>query len=574
MYKILKVFYRFTAQQKAWFALFLLTVVASSILSNITPFFYKVFVDRLPSLDLNFLFKILLIYAGVRVLAMFVGALSFTVGDFILIKAASNVRSTIFKYIQDLDFAFHVNKSTGSLISAFKRGDGAFFNFHHSLHYRILNIFVAFIVMVVTFVYLDLYIALLTVIAFLLILIAARFVVGYNIQTRKRFNEEEDNVSSVIVDTLINYETVKLFAKEDWEMRRLANAFVPWKKSLWSFGMSFRVFDLTLGTLINLSIFLTLLISLVSTVKGKSSLGDFVLVVGFVNSFYPQVFDLVWGFRDLAKNYADIEKYFGLLDQQIQVKDPEKPLDIEEVKGEIDYKNVRFSYKGGKKNALNGINLKVRQGQSVAFVGRSGSGKTTMIKTLMRFYDLDEGEITIDNHNIKNFTKSRLRSFMGVVPQEPILFNNTIAYNIGYGNPEASFAEIRAAAKIANIDDFIVTLPKKYQTNVGERGIKLSGGQKQRLAIARMIISDPDIIIFDEATSHLDSESEAMIQESFWKASKNKTTIIVAHRLSTVMRADKIVVLEKGKIIETGSHKELLAKDKSLYGHFWELQAG
>lgn len=212
-------------------------------------------------------------------------------------------------------------------------------------------------------------------------------------------------------------------------------------------------------------------------------------------------------------------------------------------------------------------------------VGASGSGKTTLVKLLMRFYDPDKGYITIDKINIKDINKKNLRSAIGVVPQEPILFNNTVSYNIAYGLPRgkagknrATLKEVKAASKMANIDDFIESLPLKYKTIVGERGVKLSGGQKQRLAIARMILSDPAIIIFDEATSQLDSESEKLIQDAFWKVAKDKTTIIIAHRLSTVMRADKIVVMKDGRIIETGSHKQLLAKKDSLYSHFWNLQ--
>ncbi|TEU02675.1 ATP-binding cassette domain-containing protein, partial [Candidatus Woesebacteria bacterium] len=290
------------------------------------------------------------------------------------------------------------------------------------------------------------------------------------------------------------------------------------------------------------------------------------------SAFYPRLFDLVFSFRDIAKNYADIERYFGVLDYDIQIKDPQKPVDVPGISGEIEFKNVSFSYGERKEDAVSGVDLKVRQGQSVALVGRSGSGKTTLIKLLMRFYDVDKGKITIDDIDIRDFTKANLRSFIGIVPQEPILFNNTIGYNIGYGKKDATKKEIKAAAKMANIDKFVESLPKKYNTRVGERGIKLSGGQKQRLAIARMILSDPEIIIFDEATSQLDSESERLIQEAFWKVTKNKTTIIIAHRLSTAMRADKIVVLEKGKIIESGSHKALLEEKDSLYGYFWDLQ--
>ena len=329
---------------------------------------------------------------------------------------------------------------------------------------------------------------------------------------------------------------------------------------------------MTIGVITNITFFLIILMSLRLAVDAKFTIGDFVLVSGFIGIFFPRLWDLVWSFRDIAKSYADIGKYFEILDNDIQVKDPLVPIKRRSVDGEIEFKNLHFSYKGRSKNAVNGLSLNIRQGQSIALVGRSGSGKTTLVKLLMRFYDLDYGKITIDGINVSDFTKRDLRSYIGVVPQEPILFNNTIFYNIGYAKGRATLSEIKAAAALANIDTFIESLPKKYQTFVGERGIKLSGGQKQRLAIARMILSDPDIIIFDEATSQLDSESEKLIQEAFWKASKGKTTIIIAHRLSTVMRADKIVVMEKGKIIEIGSHRELLSKKESLYRHFWNLQ--
>jgi ABC-type multidrug transport system fused ATPase/permease subunit len=274
----------------------------------------------------------------------------------------------------------------------------------------------------------------------------------------------------------------------------------------------------------------------------------------------------------VAKDYADIEKYFQLLDFQIEVKDPEKPVYLKNISGEITFRNIRFAYKNRSKETINGISLKIAPGEAVALVGRSGSGKTTLVKLLMRFYDLGSGQILLDGTDITRLTKKHLRSFIGVVPQEPILFNNTIKYNIKYGNPKATAAEIRQASKIANIDSFIQELPKKYDTEVGERGVKLSGGQKQRLAIARMILSNPSIVIFDEATSQLDSEAEKLIQDAFWKARRGKTTIIIAHRLSTIMKADRIVVLEKGKVVETGTHESLLKKKNSLYSKFWNLQ--
>jgi len=306
--------------------------------------------------------------------------------------------------------------------------------------------------------------------------------------------------------------------------------------------------------------------------RGVIQVSDFVMILGFVSAFYPRFFEFIYNFRNIAKNYTDIDNYFSIFDQEVQVKDPAAPKKLGQVDGEVEFKNVTFSYPEGKRGAVKNINLRIRAGQSIALVGSSGVGKTTLVKLLMRFYDVSSGQILIDDIDIKEMEKSYLRSLMGVVPQDPNMFNDTIAFNIGYGNPEATIKEIVAAAKMARLHDFIESLPKKYDTLVGERGVKLSGGQRQRLAIARMILSNPQIIIFDEATSQLDSESEKYIQEAFWKAAQGKTTIIIAHRLSTVVKADKIVVMESQKIKEIGSHKELYHKKDSLYRHFWDLQ--
>lgn len=576
----LKTFYSFLFKKRAVAILFLIVIVISSMAISVRPYFYKLFVDEIPNLDYQKLLYILFAYLGIRVLRLILHVFSFYLGDVLTIDALADLRETVFKHLHDLDFAFHTDKSSGSLISAIKRGDGAFWNFYFSIHYRLIDVLVSFFVMLYFFKELDSRILILTIVSFLFALIVTRFFIKANIKTRRVVNKQEDRISGVIVDNMINFETVKLFAKEFWERIRLKKVDRNWKKATWKYVLTFRGLDMGMGVIINASIFLLFLFALRLTLEGNLTIGDFVLVIGFAGSFYPKIYELVWGFRDIAKSYSDIERYFGLLDYQIQVKDPKKPVESKIIKGEIEYKNVSFSYEDKQAEAIKNINLKIRQGQSVALVGRSGAGKTTMVKLLMRFYDANKGRVEIDGVDIRKFKKSDLRSFMGVVPQEPILFNNTIDYNIAYGvatssaygKSKATKKEIVAAAKLARIHDFIQTLPRKYNTKVGERGIKLSGGQKQRVAIARMILSDPEIIIFDEATSQLDSESEKLIQEAFWKASENKTTIIIAHRLSTVMRADKIVVMGEGRIKEVGSHRELLAKKDSLYKRFWDLQ--
>ncbi len=572
MFNILKTFYKFAAQKRLAFAGFIVLVIITTILGDLTPYFYKLFIDEIPHSNYQKLLWILIGYTVVRVFRLIFHILGNVAGDFNLVDAAVSVRSKIFKQVQDLDFVFHSNKSTGSLISIFKRGDAAFFSIFDAIHHRILETITGMIVMFYFFFTVDIKLMLAAIISMILTSLAAKFLLDTNLAKRIEFNNQEDNISGVITDNMINYETVKLFAKEGYEQERLENKFTAWKKALWDFANSFRVVDLTIGSIINVGIFAILFFSLNEISSGKINIGDFVLVTAFINNFIPRLWDLTWSFKDISKNYADIEKYFGLLDYEIEVKDPENPIKMAHVEGKIELDNVTFKYKGRNNSTIRKISLDIKKGQSIALVGRSGSGKTTIAKLLMRFFDLSSGHISIDDIDITKFTKSDLRSFIGVVPQEPILFNNTIAYNIGYGKPGVNLNEIKLASKLANINNFIEGLPKKYDTEVGERGVKLSGGQKQRLAIARMILSDPDIVIFDEATSHLDSESEKLIQDAFWKARRGKTTIIIAHRLSTIMRADKIVVMEYGKIKEAGTHEELLKNKESLYSHFWNLQ--
>lgn len=542
------------------------------VLELFTPYFFKLFVDSLQKNDLKNLYKLIVAFIAVQFGALIFSNLKYLIGDTVSVDTSIDIRTTIFKYVQELDFSFHSNKSTGALISAFKRGDNAFWGLFEHLNQRMWEIIIGFIVMGYFFLRIDPRFILIFAASFLLTLVATKYLAGMNIRTREEFNDWEDKISGIITDNLINYETVKLFAREDWELRRLKNTFKEWKKFLWKHFWTYRYIDMSVGSLVNISIFLVLTFSLNLISTKEIGIGDFVLIVGYVNMFFPKLFDLIYGLREISTNFADIKKYFELLDYEVDVKDPTLPVKVDHVMGEIHFDNINFAYKNRKRNTINGIDLKIEEGQAVALVGRSGSGKTTLVKLLMRFYDLLSGAITIDGIDIKDFAKSDLRGFIGVVPQEPILFNNTIEYNIGYGKDNTNMREIRTAAKIANIDSFIESLPEKYQTEVGERGVKLSGGQKQRLAIARMILSNPDIVIFDEATSHLDSESEKLIQDAFWKARRGKTTIIVAHRLSTVMRADKIVVMERGQIKEVGTHEGLLAKKDSLYSHFWNLQ--
>jgi len=569
--RVFSLFFQFLLAYRLRFIGFVLLLLAGSMLTAIQPYFYKIFVDNLASLDYQLLLKILLAYIGVRLLDNLASVATYYWGDKILIPAAKEARIKVFAQVQDLDFAYHTEKNTGSLISAFKRGDNAFFEVFHNLM-SLFRIAIIFVVMLVSFAGIDRWVSLPLVAVLLVNIFLIRYLILINMRRRKEFNEAEDEISAIITDNLINFETVKYFAKESWERWRLKKSFGVWADKLWRFANSFRLMDISLGALSNLGIGVILFMGLLRLVSGQITAGDFVLILGFVNSFFPRLFEMFFNLRNLTSRQVDLERYFQVLDKPVLVKDPANPVSLKKVRGEIAFVDVDFSYPGGKEGAVADFSLTVRPGETVALVGVSGAGKSTIIKLLMRFYDVDRGEILIDGVNIKELTKNDLRALIGIVPQEPILFNDTIAYNVGYGLGQQNLTKIKAAAKMANLADFIDSLPKKYQALVGERGVKLSGGQKQRLAIARMILANSQIIVFDEATSQLDSESEKLIQESFWQAKEGKTAIIIAHRLSTVRRADKIVVLKDGRIVEIGSHQNLLRRKKGIYRHLWQIQ--
>jgi len=572
MIKTLKTFYLFLFRYKKAFISFAFVLIVATILENLTPYVYKLLVDAIPSQNYQLLIKIILLFVGLKIATNLLNALCFYLGDKVFIPALKDARLAVFRQVQDLDFAFHVDKSTGSLISAFKRGNTAFGSLFFNLNHRISRIIISLLVVLFFFTTITPLIAFLMLLIFFINTLVSWYLIKINIKKRAAFNKAEDKISGIIADNLINYETVKFFAQEKREEARLKQEFKDWSSKIWEYSNTFRLMDITIGTLSGLGILVIFWIVSRKLITGEITAGDLIMVISFTTTFYYQFFDLLYQLRNVAKDNIDIQRYFSILDKEVLIKDPKKPVKLKSVKGEIQFKNVSFSYPGGKKNVLININLHIRPGESVAFVGRSGVGKTTLVRLLLRFFDVNQGKILIDGIDIRNFTKSQLRSFIGIVPQEPILFNNTLEFNISYGNQRAKKRDIIRVSKIANLHEFIETLPLKYKTQVGERGIKLSSGQKQRLAIARMLLTKPKIIIFDEATSNLDSESEYLIQDALWKIAKNRTVLIIAHRFSTVKKADKIVVLDKGRIVEMGSHEELL-KRKGFYNYLWGLQS-
>ncbi len=571
MGEILKKYLHFLLKYKWRFLFYTSLIILWAILSSVAPYFFKLFIDALTAEDFNQVWRVFQLFAGLSLISIIISQLSYLVGDWLLMPVIEDSRILVFKKIQELDFAFHTEKTTGSLISAVRRSEGAIWSIFQNSR-EVVKIFVEFLVIIFFLSRLETYLFLLPIASVLIIAVIGPMLVKKNLQARRKFNKVSDKLSGIITDNLINFETVKYFAKEDWETKRLRNKFIDWRAKLWDYFLTFRYFGVTLGLVSFFGLALTIIWGISNVRQQIITAGDFIMVIGFVRSFFGQASSIIFRIREILKDKTDMEKYFQILDEEIKVKDPEKPIKIKNIQGEIKFDQVYFSYPEGKEDALYDFNLKVKPGSSVALVGESGAGKTTVVKLLLRAYDPDQGSVLVDKVNIKKYKKEDLRSHIGVVPQEPILFNNTIEYNIGYGMEKPSLEKVRQAAKIALLDKFILSLPNKYQSKVGERGIKLSGGQKQRIAIARMILSNPEMIIFDEATSQLDSESEKKIQKAFWRAAEGKTTIIIAHRLSTVTRADRIAVLEEGRIIETGTHLGLSADKNSRYFQFWQIQ--
>jgi ATP-binding cassette subfamily B protein len=407
------------------------------------------------------------------------------------------------------------------------------------------------------------------------------FIVGYpllkwNVKIRKRVNNESDKIGGVISDNMIGFETVKAFGQEGYEIDRLEKKFDKWQKECMRYLISYRFFNGSIYIVTLVSVVIMLLMAFNKVSEGLWTTGMLVTIIGYSTGLIWKTFNLLFKVRDYVKATVDLQKFVDIMNTKPSIVEKENARDIGEITKGISCKDLSFTYtesEDGKDTTyvLEDINFDIELNETVALVGKSGSGKTTLAKLIMRYYDVDKGSISINGIDVRDIKLKSLRKSIGLVPQDPVMFNESIKYNISYGNPDASMKKIKSAAKSASLDSFINSLPKGYDTVVGERGIKLSGGQRQRLAIARVMLENPEIIIFDEATSQLDSENERAIQKAFKNLTEDKTTIIIAHRLSTIMHADKIVVFDEGKIVEVGTHNELMST-QGIYSLLWKLQ--
>ena len=549
-------------------------LVAARGSNIITPLLYGAAVDMVND-EAGFSLKILLLLVAGYALAR-LGQQVFSEAKQYLFasvaqRAVRGAAITCFAYLHQLSLRFHLERQTGGLTRAIDRGAKGIEFLLTIVFFEVLPLFVE--VLLVSVILWSMFGGFYAAVTILTVAAYAYFtirVTEWRIKFRREMNEADEQAATRAVDSLLNYETVKYFNAEGSETERYDEALKKYETMAVRSRTSLSVVNIGQGTIIAIGMMLMMGMAGLHIQEGKLTVGDFVAVNTYLLQLYVPLNFLGWFYRELRQALVDMERMFSFLDEPVGVRDRDGASDIAIDGGSVSFEDVHFSYKD--RPILQGISFTVPKGKRVAIVGPSGSGKTTISRLLFRFYDPDKGTVRIDGHNLTEVTQSSVRASIGMVPQDTVMFNATIGYNIGYGRDGATPAEIEDASRMAAIDGFIDMLPEKYDTMVGERGLKLSGGEKQRVAIARAILKRPSIFLFDEATSALDSRTEKEIQASLNEVSKARTTLVIAHRLSTIIDADEILVLSEGRIVERGGHAALLAMN-GLYKQMWDRQS-
>ena len=527
--------------------------------------------DNMESASLSLPLMLLLAYGALRLMASLFNELRDAIFSRVRYHAMRGISRRVLNHLYTLSLSYHLDRKTGGITRDLERGTNSLSSI---LNYLVFNIFpTAAEFIFVAIILLGKYEPHFAIITFTTVALYIGFtllVTNWRMHYRHEMNRLESTANSYAVDGMLNYETVKYFTNEDYELKQYDDTLERWEGAAVKSQASMSLLNFGQGTVIAIGVTLMMIYAAQGVVDGNMTLGDLVLVNTMMLQLFIPLNFLGIIYRALKYALADMDMMLKLLDTEREVKDIEeaKPLTVSDAV--IRFDNVSFDYNEDRK-ILDNISFEIPHGHKVAVVGPSGAGKSTLARLLFRFYDVNSGGIFIDGQNINSVMQNSLRDNIGIVPQDTVLFNDTIEHNIRYARLDASDEQIQQAAKHANIHDFITSLPDGYQTVVGERGLKLSGGEKQRVAIARVILKNPRILVFDEATSSLDSRSEQLILESLKEIAEKHTTLVIAHRLSTIIDADDIVVLDKGKIVEQGSHHELLKKD-GLYAQMWRLQ--
>lgn len=538
------------------------------------PYFYKQAVDMLTdgsNIVMSALVFILLFYG----LARLIDRSFLELREFFFAKVAQRairqVALKTFRHLHRLSLRFHLDRQTGGLTRAIERGvKGIEFVLAFMLFNILPTIIEIALVAVILWTVFDFWYAAVTLVTIATYIAHTMIVTEWRLKFRREMNASDQAANTKAIDSLLNFETVKYFGNETHEADRFDVALRRFEKASIQNKVSLSLLNTGQAFIIAAGLTVIMIMAGFGVRNGTMTVGDFVMVNAYLIQLYLPLNFLGFVYREIKQSLIDMEAMFGLLDENQEIEDRAEAQQLVSAGGEIVFKDVHFGYRE-ERSILRGVSFTVPAGKTVAIVGPSGAGKSTISRLLFRFYDIAAGHIDIDGQDIRAISQASLRQAIGIVPQDTVLFNDTIYYNIAYGQPSATPTEVEEAARLANIHDFVMAQPDGYQTMVGERGLKLSGGEKQRVSIARTLLKKPLIFLFDEATSALDSQTEKAIQESLRAVSANRTTLTIAHRLSTVVDADEILVLESGAIVERGNHQSLLERD-GVYRKLWQRQ--
>jgi ATP-binding cassette subfamily B protein len=556
-------------------ALFALGCLVLAKLANVgIPLVLKEIVDSLERGEQTLLILplfLLLGYGALRLASSLFNELRDAVFARVRYRAMRNLSNKVLTHLHELSLRFHLERKTGAISRDLERGTRSVSTILNYMVFSILPMLVELtLVAAVLLTQYDIAFALVTFGTVVVYVGFTLAITEWRMEYRYIMNRLDSEANSQAFDSLINYETVKYFGNEHLELRRFDETLSRWEENAVKSQTSMSLLNFGQGGIIAIGVTIVMIYAADGVVNGTMTIGDLVLVNTFMLQLFIPLNFLGIVYRQIKYSLADMDLIFKLLERHPEITDAKDAGPLVLQGGEVRFQQVDFAYQP-ERPILHQVDFTLRAGEKLAVVGHSGAGKSTLSRLLFRFYDVTEGAIHIDGQDIRHVTRQSLRSAIGIVPQDTVLFNESILYNLAYGRPGATQKEIEEAARIAHIADFIEQLPEGYQTVVGERGLKLSGGEKQRVAIARAMLKRPQIMIFDEATSSLDTKTEQAIQETLGEVARNHTTLVIAHRLSTVVDADRILVMDQGRIVEQGTHQQLL-QQQGRYQQMWQLQ--